>query len=44
MIKLGHARYLEEPTVYAKSGYNVRLKNSETRIKRPEIPDVLAMP
>jgi len=44
MIKLGHVRYLEEPTVYAKSECNVRLKNPQARIKRPEIPDVLAMP
>ena len=44
MIKLGHVRYLEEPTVYAKSECNVRLKNSEAPIKRPEIPDVQVMP
>lgn len=44
MIKLGHVRYLEEYTVYAKSGCNVRLKNPEARIKRPEIPDVPVVP
>ena len=44
MIKLGHVRYLEELTVYAKSGCNVRLKTAETRIKRPEIPDVQVVP
>jgi len=44
MIKLGHVRYLEEPAVYAKSECNVRLKTSEARIKRPEIPDAQAMP
>jgi hypothetical protein len=44
MIKLGHVRYLEEPTVYAKSECNVRLKNLEARIKRLEIPDVQVMP
>jgi hypothetical protein len=35
MIKLGHVRYLEEPTVYAKSGCNVRLK-----IRRHESSDL----
>jgi hypothetical protein len=44
MIKLGHVRYLEELTVYAKSGCNVRLKTADVRIKRPEIPDVQVVP
>jgi hypothetical protein len=44
MIKLGHVRYLEELTVYAKSECNVRLKTADVRIKRPEIPDVQVVP